>query len=170
MNKLYLMIILNMPIMIMVAALCLLIKNSKLTPIKFIFTILSFMLLMNFYSFMFIDSIYILIIMFMYISGLLTLFAYFISLMNKKIFPKNKMKKMLALLILIAMIMSSKFLNSKCPSHKILNFKSLKLFKIYSTNHLIYIMLMLILLAIILVINIKICLVKKKALRQKKDE
>nr|AGI56725.1 NADH dehydrogenase subunit 6 [Apis andreniformis] len=117
------------------------------------------------------DSLLIFMMMIVFISGMLILFSYFVSLMNKPFKFKVKfMSLCLFFMLLICKLLSKYFINnlySILMEGKNLNFN---LSSLYSNPNFILFLLMVFMLIITLILMAKISYTDKKTLRQFKDE
>nr|DBA43608.1 TPA_asm: ND6 [Bombus impatiens] len=148
--------------------------NTFSSPMKQLLYLILYIIFMAInslmYKQMFSLNLYILLIIF--ISGILILFSYFISLINKL---SKKYNFFSLLLMNLIMVMTSLFsINNYDMYFKILNFNYYKNNKIFNMKKMYlepnyYILLMLIIfLIIMLLIMTKICFIKNKNLRAKK--
>nr|DBA43816.1 TPA_asm: ND6 [Bombus vosnesenskii] len=148
--------------------------NSFITPLKQMLYLIFYIIFMSINTLMYKQMIslnlYILLIIF--ISGILILFSYFISLINK---PSKKFNYLnLFIMYLILMLISLPMIYKYPINIKMLNFNYSKNNKIYNIKKLYlnpnyYILLMFIVfLVMMLFIMTKICYIKNKNLRAKK--
>nr|ALO64802.1 NADH dehydrogenase subunit 6 [Nomada flava] len=144
--------------------------NIFLNPIKQMIFLIIYTILLSFYMYTYMCSyLYSMLILIVYISGVMILFSYFISLLN--ISMKNNFKMlmfmimtMILIILIIYYLMNN--LNIKLFNDNLLYIKFMKIYYLYFYSNIIFLFMLIMFLIMMLYLSFKICFLKKKSLRK----